>query len=169
MINSKYRGNKWESLDDQIPWSLLNHINGNAVYNLNHPLLRAIVEQLENEARTAANLIPYDYRIAQMVEEVLTGEEPGFFAGQDSYARLPDHFTTYMEQFDLERVIRETKLIGDYSSTNILSSQLRPQEVVIHGARVMESWNKTRLGVSNIPMHAVNFIHVHSVSPFISS
>ena len=94
------------------------------------------MKQLEDEARTVANLIPYDYRIAQMVEEVLMGEVPELFAGEDSYTRLPDHFTAFMEQFDLERVIRETQLIGDYSSTNILSSQLRPQEVVIHGARV---------------------------------
>ena len=72
--DSKYRGSKWESLQDQVPWSLLNHINGNAFYNLTHPLLQAIVQQLENESGTAANSIPYDYRISQMVEEVQTGQ-----------------------------------------------------------------------------------------------
>jgi hypothetical protein len=144
-------------VQDQVPRSLLNHINGNAFYNLKHPLLRAIVKQLEEEAHTAANSIPYDYRIAQMVDEVLTGEQPGFFAGDYSSSRLPDHFTAFMEQFDLEQVIRETQLIGDYSSTNILSSQVRPQEVVIHGAHVMESWNRTRLGVSKTPIQGTSF------------
>jgi hypothetical protein len=148
--DSKYRGSKWESLQDQVPWSLLNHINGNAFYNLTHPLLQAIVQQLENESGTAANSIPYDYRISQMVEEVQTGQEPGFFFAENSTEalRLPDHFVDVMKQYDLEQVIRETPRIGDYASTNILTLQLRPEEVVIHGARIMDSWDNMILGVS---------------------
>mmetsp|Transcript_61832 Transcript_61832/g.170980 ORF Transcript_61832/g.170980 Transcript_61832/m.170980 type:complete len:224 (-) Transcript_61832:215-886(-) len=137
---SKYRGDKWDTFFDQLPWALVNHINGNAMYNLSHPLLEVIVRQLENEAGTVANSIPYDYRIAQMIEEVQTGMVPSFFADDRGIPhRLPRHFIHSMSKFDLDALIRETSVIGNYASTHMVPSYLTQHEVVVHGANMLAS------------------------------
>jgi hypothetical protein len=130
---------------------LVNHINGNAFYNLTHPLLEAIVQQLESEAGTAANSIPYDYRIAQMVEEVETGEVPMLFTLIGDDEAIPQDFFDLISAFDLEELIRDTPLMGDYARTNMLPSLIGDDEVVIHGARMFAPWNRSNLGVSTIP------------------
>lgn len=145
---SKYKGYKWDAFINELPQALVNHINGNAFYNLTHPLLEAIVEQLENEAGTAANSMPYDYRIAQMVEEVETDEVPMFFTLIGNDNAVPQEFTEFMSAFDLEELIRDTPLMGDYSRTNMLPSLIGDDEVVIHGARMFAPWDSSNLGVS---------------------
>jgi len=145
---SKYKGYKWEAFKSELSWALVNHINGNAFYNLTHPLLEAIVQQLEDEAGTAANSIPFDYRIAQMVEEVETGEVPMFFTITGNDGALPEDLINVMSAFDLEQLIRETPLMGDYARTNMLPSLIDDDEVVIHGARMFETWDNSMLGVS---------------------
>ncbi len=129
---------------------MINHINGNAIYNLRHPLLEVIVQQLEDEAQGVTNAVPYDYRIGQMIEEVQTGVLPDFSFTKigEKGLELPDTVVSLMMQFDLEHDIRETPLIGDYSSTNMLPSQLKSQEVIVHGANILSSWDAGRLGVS---------------------
>lgn len=93
------------------------------MYNLSHPLLEVIVQQLEKEAGTVANSIPYDYRIAQMIEEVQTGMVPSFLADDgDVPHRLPRHFIHSMSKFDLDALIRETSVIGNYASTHMVPS-----------------------------------------------
>jgi hypothetical protein len=59
--------------------SLVNHLNGNAIYNLTHPFFNRVLAELEFEASTTANSIPYDYRISQIIEEVKTGVKASFF------------------------------------------------------------------------------------------
>ncbi len=110
------------------------------------------MQQLEDEALSVANAVPFDYRIAQMIEEVQTGVVPVFSFTKlgEKDQELPENVVSFMMEFDLEREIRETHLIGDYSSTNMVPSQLTSQEVVIHGANMLSSWDTTRLGVSSI-------------------
>ena len=147
---SKYKGYKWEAFINELPQALVNHINGNAFYNLTHPLLEAIVQQLENEAGTAANSIPYDYRISQMVEEVETGEVPMFFTliGGDEEEDIPQDFVDLVSAYDLKELIRDSRLMGDYARTNMLPSLIGDDEVVIHGARMYAPWDSLTLGVS---------------------
>jgi hypothetical protein len=148
----------------------VNHINGNAIYNLSSPFLEVIVEQLESEASTVANSIPYDYRIAQIIEEVQTGQGPSFGWAENNGEehRLPRSFVDWMGQFDLESLIRETSVIGNYASTHIVSSYLSQEEVVIHGASMLVSWDSTRLGVSTSQPFSLCLIFemALTISPF---
>jgi len=66
IMGAKYNGDKWDNFYEQIPISLLDHTNGNAIYNTSHPLLERLVGQLEVEAPCPYNSIPYDYRMSQM-------------------------------------------------------------------------------------------------------
>lgn len=164
-VCSKYRGHKWDGFIHQLPWSLLNHINGNAFYNLSHPVLNTIIEQLEKEADTDANSVPFDYRIAQLVEEVQTGLAPVFFLrNKETEDRaLSANFISSMAPFNLNQLIRETPLIGNYASSNVLTSSLNPLEVVIHGARLLQYWDHAKLGVRRTMTQTIN----HTVSHFI--
>ena len=69
ILGSKYKGHSWDNFKDQMPKALLEHINGNAVYNVTHPLTEHYVAELKEEELTFFNAIPYDYRISQMISE----------------------------------------------------------------------------------------------------
>jgi hypothetical protein len=148
--SSKYRGDKWDTFFDQLPWSLINHINGNAIYNLSHPVLELFVEQLEAEAPTVANSIPYDYRIAQIIEEVKSGQPPSFsWNGEESEKhQLPETFVAMALGYNLEELFRETFVIGNYASTNMVPDYFNHREVVVHGANILVPWNSAKIGVS---------------------
>jgi hypothetical protein len=45
----KYNGDKWDNFYEAIPVALLDHTNGNGIYNTSHPLLERLVGQLEVE------------------------------------------------------------------------------------------------------------------------
>ena len=69
ILGSKYKGHSWDNFKDQMPKALVEHINGNAVYNVTHPLTEHYIEELKQEELTYFNAIPYDYRISQMITE----------------------------------------------------------------------------------------------------
>lgn len=142
VLGSKYRGDKWDTFLDVMPSSLVNHINGNAIYNLTHPLFHQIIVQLEHEAGTIANSVPFDYRIRQIIEEAQSGIAPTFHEEH----RLPNILVSAMRQFNLDSLFRETPLIGNYASTNVMLSSLTGNEVVIHGATLFVSWDQSDLG-----------------------
>lgn len=74
ILGSKYKGHSWDNFRDQMPKALLEHINGNAVYNVTHPLTEHYVAELKEEENTYFNAIPYDYRISQMISEGRYGD-----------------------------------------------------------------------------------------------
>jgi hypothetical protein len=133
-----------------MPSSLINHINGNAIYNLTHPMLNGIVARLEIEAPTAANSIPYDYRVSQIVEEIQSGMVPSIqvYSGTMPALKLPTHLVDFGKTFDLEDIFRETQVIGNYASTNVVPEYLDEREAIIHGAALRSSWDECKLGVS---------------------
>ena len=73
MLGSKYHGYKWHDFEEGLPLPLLHHLNGNAVYNTSHPLLRLILNQLKAEMDSIHNMIPFDLRIGQIWTEGLLG------------------------------------------------------------------------------------------------
>jgi hypothetical protein len=125
-------------------------MNGNAIYNLSHPVLDRLVTELEEEALTVANSIPYDYRISQIVEEVKTGTKPSFpvYSEDDPTPALSYDFIDWMRTFDLAGIIKETPLIGNYASTNMVPAYFDTREVVVHGASLRSPWDDKQLGVS---------------------
>jgi hypothetical protein len=73
VLGSKYRGYKWREFEDQLPLPLVHHINGNAVYNMSHPLTRLMFKQLIEEANSLLNMVPFDLRMGQMWMEGTLG------------------------------------------------------------------------------------------------
>ena len=149
---SKYSGDKWDSFYDQLPLSLVSHINGNAIYNISHPLLTILVNRLEEEANTPYNAIPYDYRISQIMVETETGIIPEIPEkiwneqkenGWEKYLKPIEIFVDSVEKFIPENPLKETKLIANYAATYVLSSHIG-NEVIIHGATVHEEWNRAK-------------------------
>ena len=64
ILGSIFKGDKWDPFLGSLDKALVQHINGNAIYNLTESsLLPTIVEELEGEA---SGSIPYDLRISQL-------------------------------------------------------------------------------------------------------
>jgi hypothetical protein len=64
--HSKYRGDNWYDFYRDLSIPLINHINGNAVYNISSILMNLMLSQLEMEADQIYNFIPFDLRMAQV-------------------------------------------------------------------------------------------------------
>lgn len=132
--------------------SLVSHINGNAIYNISHPLLTILVNRLEEESNTPYNAIPYDYRISQIMVEAETGIIPEIPEkiwnkqkenGWEKHIAPIEIFVDSVEKFIPKNPIKETKLIANYAATNVLSSHIG-NEVIIHGATVHGEWNRAK-------------------------
>ena len=131
---------KWDKFYEKIPISLLNHINGNAIYNTSHPLLERLVGQLEVEAPCPYNSIPYDYRMSQMITEGALGIvpklAPKIMLNEDGEnITLSDNtemFKRWWDAYKDKSPIKETPIIHNYAATNLIPRHLGP-EYVIHG------------------------------------
>lgn len=132
-----------------MPASLLNHINGNAIYNLTSPLFGFLVDQLELEADSVENSVPYDHRIAQIILEANGGPIPTF--SPYLLAKYPTRQLSKdikLHAREIELAVRETPIIGNYASTNIVKAYINSSEAIIHGAFLRNSWDSAKLGVS---------------------
>ena len=145
MVDSSYRGDKWDAFYSQLPLSLVNHLNGNAIYNVSSIVLNKIVGQLEREANTTGNAIPYDYRIGQMVEEAKHGEQtvfPDFNLPRPNQTAL----IAFLKDQPLDALIKETRLIGNYAATNMIPEFFNEDEFIVHGAKMYSSWDGVKMG-----------------------
>lgn len=59
ILGSKFKGKAWDEFRDLMPQALLDHINGNAVYNLTSPLFQVLLNELNEEAGTEWDAVPY--------------------------------------------------------------------------------------------------------------
>jgi hypothetical protein len=89
------------------------------MYNVSNPVLEEIVKQLESEATTTGNAIPYDYRIGQMLEEAKS-YIPTIFPSFDLPRPEQNHILEFLRTQPLDVLIKETKLIGNYAATNVV-------------------------------------------------
>jgi len=139
LLGAKYNGDKWDKFYGKNPISLLNHINGNAIYNTSHPLLERLVGQLEVEAPCPYNSIPYDYRMSQMITEGALGIvpklAPKIMLNEDGEnITLSDNtemFKRWWDAYKDNNPIKETPIIHNYAATNLIPRHLGP-EYVIH-------------------------------------
>jgi hypothetical protein len=148
-VHSKYRGDNWDNFYSTLPSSLVNHINGNAIYNLTNGFFWLLVEQLESEAKSVENSVAFDYRISQILDEAEFGIRPAFpptFLSTYPITEVSDAIKDNVEE--IRASILETAVIGNYASTNMVKSYLNDQEVIIHGAELRGTWDKNELGVS---------------------
>jgi len=152
---SKYNGDKWDQFYEQIPYALLNHINGNGIYNTSHPLMERLVGQLEVEAPCPYNSIPYDFRMSQMVTEGRFGIVPKLATkimlnedGQN--ITLSDNtamFAKWWSMWGDQHPMKETPVIHNYAATNLIPRHLG-EEYVIHGAKLYSPWDPTETKIS---------------------
>ncbi|CAJ1948315.1 unnamed protein product [Cylindrotheca closterium] len=147
ILGSKYRGDNWDNFYSTLPSSLVNHINGNAIYNLTNGFFWLLVEQLELEAKSVENSVAFDYRISQILDEAEFGIRPAFppsFLSAYPLTKVSDAIKDSVEA--IRASLLETAVIGNYASTNMVKTYLNDEEVIIHGANLRESWDKNEMG-----------------------
>lgn len=114
---SSYRGDGW----DHAATDMLHHINGNAIYNLRHPWLRSLHEQLAREAFTEELAqIPFDLRMANLTLEAQRGSQE--LLGK-AFA-VPVSEEVYQD---------DSKLIGSFGST-LLNHSFEPGVFIRQGS-----------------------------------
>jgi len=161
VLGSRYRGDKWYDFMKQLEVPLLSHINGNAVYNVSHPLMNLMVGQLESEADQLYNIIPFDLRMGQMwAEGTLSTVQNMFPEDRENVALMiknvstPKNNTAQFIAWWQEHgfsggpngtapAFQESSAIKNYAATNMLKKFLWP-ETVIHGAAMFQRWESNR-------------------------
>lgn len=151
----KYNGDKWDNFYEQIPIPLLDHTNGNAIYNTSHPLLERLVGQLEIEAPCPYNSIPYDYRMSQMWIEgtmsivpklspiIMLNEEGENITLSNNTAM----FNKWADVWSHTNPFKQTQVIHNYAATNLIPRHLGP-EYIIHGAKLYSPWDPSRTEIT---------------------
>lgn len=155
IMGAKYNGDKWDSFYESIPIPLLDHTNGNAIYNTSHPLLERLVGQLEVEAPCPYNSIPYDYRMSQMWIEGTMGIVPTLAPAimlneEGENITLSDNremFKKWGDEWKGEHPFKETQVIHNYAATNLIPRHLGP-EYIIHGAKLYAPWDPTKTEIT---------------------
>ena len=155
VLGSRYDGDRWDGFYESVPVSLLHHVNGNGIYNISHPLLERIVGQLEVEATSPYNSIPYDYRMSQIWTEGTLGIVPKLapkimLNEKGENITLSDNlemFSSWADRWKDEEPYKNTMAIHNYAATNILPRHLG-LEYVIHGAKLYSPWDPTRMEIT---------------------
>jgi len=152
ILGSKYAGDSWNTFGSSLPLALQHHINGNAMYNLTHPLLLKILTQLREESVTPYNTVPYDYRISQMLVEGMLGVKPDLPGTlvqnweQETGMKLKDNskrFDRWWNEYGSGKPVRESTVIANYASTNLLPRHLEEEKAsLIHGAKHYLPWDR---------------------------
>lgn len=152
ILGSKYDGDSWKNFEKQLPSSLINHLNGNALYNLTHPLLQKLVRQLDSEKDSIYNAVPYDYRISQILYQGFDGSPPKLPStlvdrhGEKNYleekknSKLFSKWWNKYVQNAETNPMKESQIISNLAATNIFSdSKLnafqKKDASIIHGAK----------------------------------
>ena len=120
ILGSRYTGDKWDSFYERLPPALVNHINGNAIYNLTSAVFKSFLLQLELEASSQNNRVPFDLRMSQMGEE----------------------FTMPSVVSEARGLLKETRAIANYAKTNVMSSHIENETSIVHGASFHLPWNR---------------------------
>jgi len=121
ILGSTYKGDRWDMMMNEVQSTLKNHINGNAVYNVSHPTMKFLLEQLKNGSQYDYNRIPYDYRMSQLIYENIS------LLGVDIFNKNVGPYKG------------NSKIIGNYASTNMVS-ELFDDEFIVHGAHMYDEW-----------------------------
>eukprot|EP00957_Ditylum_brightwellii_P081248 6180470-Ditylum_brightwellii.AAC.1 len=122
-----------------LPLSLQHHINGNALYNISHPLFLNLLSQLESEKDTIYNTIPYDYRMSQILVEGMLGVLP------EIPPLLTKDLETNKEQFPHNSNTNKFRKWWEKYGTNLSPRHLiNERAFVLHGAKQYLAWDKGR-------------------------
>ena len=151
-LQSKYDGGAWGEFAHLLSLDLLHHINGNGVYNVTDPLLLNMISEIEAEAGTIFNAVPFDLRISQMMLEAATGAPcPFLFNTKKYHIDLPskvDKFTSWWAELASGyEPVKESNVVS-----NMASMVYKPSEVerysLVHGKMLYFPWDSEKYGVS---------------------
>uniref|UniRef100_A0A7S4SJM4 Uncharacterized protein n=1 Tax=Ditylum brightwellii TaxID=49249 RepID=A0A7S4SJM4_9STRA len=181
ILGSKYNGDSWDKFRDSLPLSLQHHINGNAVYNVTHPLFLNLLDQLESESDTPYNAIPYDYRISQILVEGMLGvlpEVPPLIIKEylaENGKELPINTGKFRKWWDMycedeKSPIQESHVISNYASTNLSPRHLADETAsIIHGAKHYLPWEQSRHAITLVVSDWQEGLSGHLISHIDSS
>lgn len=190
ILGSKYDGDSWDQFKDKLPLALVNHINGNAVYNLTHPFIGRIVNQMKSEAQTPFNSVPYDYRISQIAYEGSHGIVPDLNIGllrnhKDDFGSFDDSendvimsssvlanntkkFNRWWTLYDGNTSMKESKIISNFAATNVLERHLSDASI-IHGANMFSPWDPSEHDITLVVSEWYSRLSSHLLSEIDSS
>jgi hypothetical protein len=134
------------------------HTPGNAVYNVSHPLTNKILTQLELEAGSLHNVIPFDLRIAQMWMEGSKGHYDSVVLTSNRVIEYPESsiglFRSWWSAPDSARAMKDSQVLANYAATPMPSRFIDKEAAIIHGASVYDEINKgLALAVSDWCLH----------------
>ena len=142
ILGSKYKGHAWDAFVDQMPLALVNHLNGNAFYNVSNTLLNMIVDELEEEKDSYYGAVSYDYRISQIVTESSKGVAstfpfPEMLANNTAVLSsiLPDKldkFQMWWDEYGDPNFLKESNIIANYGAVKDVVEDIGDFSVV-HG------------------------------------
>lgn len=113
ILGSRYKGEDWVDFVDVLPPELSEHINGNGVYNLTHPAMIEVYNQLQDELKAPERSVAFDVRMAQIV----------------------------LEDKDRALKYKYSYVIGNYAATYMTPEILdRTGDHLAHGAKLRHSW-----------------------------
>jgi hypothetical protein len=165
-VFSRYHGYKWHDFEEKLPLPLLHHINGNAIYNVSHPLMQLMLEQLSLEASGLWNMIPFDLRMGQMwlegtlqvAEDMLPSSWNGTALAEGStWGDNTAKFEGWWKQHGMHYhsgggkmmtipAMQESSLIKNYAATNMLKEYFEGTETITHGANMYNRWDHSAHG-----------------------
>ncbi|CAE7203871.1 SELP, partial [Symbiodinium natans] len=106
---SHYRGDTWDAFLRSLPVDLLYHVNGNAIYNLQHPWLQYMLQVLDEDAQQeAGQSVAFDVRMANL--------------SYDEFGSAPE--SPYQG---------DSLLVGNYAQT-LLNTSFESVEFIRHGS-----------------------------------
>lgn len=147
--NSLMHGSNRLSIDSMS--QLIRNVTcGNDIYNVSDSLLEAFVGQLEVEAPSPYNSVPYNFRLVQLLEEGRTGnvpvlppklllnEEGRNIILSNNTLMLRKWVTRYSEQNSSP--FKDTTILRSNGPINIIRSDLGTEHI-IHASKLYDSWS----------------------------
>ena len=116
IFGSRYRGDNWADFLNLMPDAMKYHINGNAVYNFNHPKTLELLYKLEDELETEKRATAYDVRIVELLMK------------ENSIENLN------------KTIYRDSSIFANYAGTYLVEELNLGQEYVAHGFRSRALW-----------------------------
>ncbi|CAE7294028.1 CSMD1, partial [Symbiodinium pilosum] len=145
---SRYRGELSRGLIVLCPWPRLFHINGNAVYNISHPWLRFLHQQLEEDASAGRSSVAFDVRMANLTMELWNASEDMPYSADSlligNYAQTLLNSSALYERYEgAVNLLVE----GEFASGASAGRGFQSPEFVRHGSRsnVFENVNESEI------------------------
>ena len=152
ILGSKYDGEAWNYFHNQLSTDVLHHINGNGVYNVTDPMLLEMMSELEAEAKTIFNAVPFDLRLSQMMFEGASGKPcPFMFNSKKHNVILPDKSAKFVQLWEDHGGSSYGPVKESHVITNRGSHVYMPQDldeyILVHGKKIYLPWSRQVNGV----------------------